>query len=112
MTTQLKWESGADNPILTSGHYLIYRIQNSEDYLAMHDGQELWVGTLEECKKACENDTWDYGERYEAEANDVDDAYACPHCGERHCDKLAWFDDEEHVQCWTCGNVYRPEGSP
>ena len=34
---------------------------------------------------------------------------ACPNCGERDSDQLVWLNDEdEQVQCSSCGMVYRP----
>lgn len=34
---------------------------------------------------------------------------ACPTCGERHVDRLAWIgDDGERVRCSTCGAEYEP----
>jgi transcription elongation factor Elf1 len=33
---------------------------------------------------------------------------ACPACGERHVDWLAWDDDGETVTCQTCGARYDP----
>lgn len=37
----------------------------------------------------------------------VDDEDACPGCGERKVDWLAWIDDVR-VQCATCGEMYFP----
>ncbi|MCC7424463.1 MAG: hypothetical protein IT428_29705 [Planctomycetaceae bacterium] len=39
----------------------------------------------------------------------VDEADACPHCGERESDNLVWQDDES-VRCAKCGKDYRPAG--
>jgi rubredoxin len=33
--------------------------------------------------------------------------HACPACGERRIDELAWIDDEQ-VHCQTCGTIYDP----
>ena len=38
----------------------------------------------------------------------VAEADACPKCGERHIDKLVWQEDDETVQCTTCGKQYTP----
>jgi len=39
--------------------------------------------------------------------DEVAEADACPQCGERCLDKLAWQDDET-VKCTTCGKQYTP----
>ncbi len=39
----------------------------------------------------------------------VDPAFACPNCGERQMDKLAWQHDGEYIKCATCGFCYDPE---
>ena len=33
---------------------------------------------------------------------------ACPLCGERSADRLAWDEDGERVTCSMCGTVYKP----
>lgn len=39
----------------------------------------------------------------------VDQACACPGCGERRADELVWQNDEdEQVRCSTCGMIYSP----
>ena len=40
------------------------------------------------------------------EGRAVDPQFACPDCGERDQDRLAWQDDDE-VECQTCGRRYR-----
>ena len=40
-------------------------------------------------------------------ANLVAQDDACPKCGERHVDHLAWLDDEV-VHCTSCGADYEP----
>lgn len=37
----------------------------------------------------------------------VDAAFACPECGERHADRLVWG-DEDLVRCATCGITFDP----
>ena len=37
----------------------------------------------------------------------VDEADACPKCGQRDIDRLVWIDDDR-VECQTCGTVYKP----
>jgi len=37
----------------------------------------------------------------------VDEADACPRCGERHQDCLVW-DDDERIHCTNCGTRYEP----
>ena len=37
----------------------------------------------------------------------VDEADACPKCGQRDIDRLVWIDDDR-VECQTCGTVYNP----
>jgi rubredoxin len=37
-------------------------------------------------------------------------ACACPSCGEREMDRLVWNEDEQ-VECTTCGHVYDPESN-
>jgi hypothetical protein len=39
----------------------------------------------------------------------VDASCACPSCGERRMDELAWDDDGEWIQCQTCSRTYKPE---
>lgn len=41
----------------------------------------------------------------DGEEDKVDDASACPQCGECHVDKLETRDDGS-VRCATCGTVY------
>ncbi len=41
-------------------------------------------------------------------ANNVATTEACPNCGERNADRLAWQDDDETVCCAACGTTYRP----
>ena len=43
------------------------------------------------------------------EANLVAPGFACPSCGERRLDQLAWLEpDHELVRCATCGTKYTP----
>ncbi|MEZ6233426.1 MAG: hypothetical protein R3B68_04480 [Phycisphaerales bacterium] len=39
--------------------------------------------------------------------NHVDPIFACPTCGERDADRLAWIDDDQ-VECQACGTIYEP----
>ena len=43
-----------------------------------------------------------------AQLDEVGAASACPKCGERRVDALAWEKDEKHVKCSTCGKRYEP----
>ena len=38
----------------------------------------------------------------------VSEQYGCPDCGERRIDFLVWQDDEETVECQSCGHRYQP----
>ncbi|MGD9855843.1 MAG: hypothetical protein AB7U20_12935 [Planctomycetaceae bacterium] len=38
--------------------------------------------------------------------DEVDAAFACPECGERHVDRLVWEDDL--VRCASCGITFDP----
>ena len=45
----------------------------------------------------------------------VDEKDACPHCRERHQDRLVWIENssvDNELQCETCGQVYRIEHRP
>src|SRR3712207_3389900 len=37
----------------------------------------------------------------------VDEADACPGCGERHSDMLVWDEEGETVRCFNCGRTYK-----
>lgn len=39
--------------------------------------------------------------------DEVDAAFACPECGERHPDRLIWG-DEDLVRCASCGITFNP----
>jgi rubredoxin len=39
--------------------------------------------------------------------DEVDAAFACPECGERHPDRLVWG-DEDLVRCASCGITFDP----
>lgn len=39
--------------------------------------------------------------------DEVDAAFACPECGERHPDHLVWG-DEDLVRCGSCGITFDP----
>lgn len=39
--------------------------------------------------------------------DEVDAAFACPECGERHSDRLVWG-DEDLVRCASCGITFDP----
>jgi len=41
-------------------------------------------------------------------ASMVDDAFACPDCGEREMDHLVWNDEWDLVECQTCGARFDP----
>ena len=43
------------------------------------------------------------------ESNFVEEAHACPRCGERDADRLVW-QDEELVRCESCGRSCEPGG--
>ena len=36
----------------------------------------------------------------------------CPLCWEEDLDRLEWQEDDEHVTCFTCGTVWRPNCPP
>jgi len=38
----------------------------------------------------------------------VSEEDACPKCGEREVDRLAWIDDQT-VECQECGEQYTPD---
>ncbi|MCG3180941.1 MAG: hypothetical protein BIFFINMI_03306 [Phycisphaerae bacterium] len=75
--------------------------KNAGMVVRMKDGSEFQV-TIVQSQEA--DDAGD----------EVDEDAACPNCGERDSDKLVWLNDEdEQVQCQSCGMVYRPDqGQP
>jgi predicted RNA-binding Zn-ribbon protein involved in translation (DUF1610 family) len=44
----------------------------------------------------------------ESDSEHVD--FPCPHCGETRVDYLEW-DDDDVVNCLTCGKSYKPHDS-
>ena len=47
---------------------------------------------------------------YEGEVDLLPPGCACPRCGERHCDRLVWREDDSGVDCSSCGHFYDPNG--
>lgn len=49
-----------------------------------------------------------YGSQANAVIELVDEAFACPQCGNRDMDTLPWNEDEDTVTCGRCGHTYDP----
>jgi len=44
--------------------------------------------------------------------DEVQEAAACPSCGERRVDKLVWDEDGDSITCSSCGCNYVPDATP
>jgi hypothetical protein len=80
----------AERGVLTRNAGLVVRLQ---------DGSEFQITIVQSQQADLEDD-----------GEPVDEAAACPNCGERDVDKLVWLNvEDEQVQCAACGMVYRPD---